>query len=83
MDTKQLIFRLKTRVADLLQNGYMPLGAEEPTDLSPKELTEVGRLLLSIAKHEREEEASKAPDSNKIAPFPALPFSMGTDDQAS
>lgn len=83
MDTKQLIFRLKTRVADLLQNGYTPVGAEEPFELSPKELTEVGRLLLSIAKHEREEEASKAPDGNKIAPFPALPFSMGTDDQAS
>jgi hypothetical protein len=82
MDTKQLIFRLKTRVADLLQNGYLPAGAEEPSELSPKELTEVGRLLLSIAKHEREEEITK-PNESKITPFPALPFSMGANDQAS
>lgn len=75
MDTERLILKLKVRIADLIDNGHSGDGEDEPTLLGPKELAEVGRLLLLIAKYEREEAAANG-GKPKVTGFPSLPFNL-------
>jgi hypothetical protein len=83
LDTKRLLLQLKKKFSDLLDDepyyGQNQENDYEPTMLSPRDLTEIGKFLISLAKYEAdlEREEARHGTNNKIVGFPALPFEIG------